>query len=434
MTISTQSLQSSLEPLVGNWVRAAEEGDIIAGIHPQVVVEPANETEIATVLAFADKEGLRVLVRGGGTQLDMGLPPTGGDILLSTARLNQIVEHVPQDLVVIAEAGLPFATLQAALAKTGQWLALDPDLAAEATIGGLVATNATGPRRLRYGGVRDSIIGVRVVLADGTIAKGGGKVVKNVAGYDLPKLFTGALGTLGVIVSATFRLYPLPVASRTVHITASSVPPLCELAVRIIGSTLVPTIIDIVGDTTQANTYTMAVRFEMGQEAVTAQANTLLSMAADIHGNVVGAAQTLVGDAEEQFWAQTKHTTIKNDSPNTLTLKASLLPTEIAHWLTDMKQVCQQQQVHATWRAHAGHGLISVQLVGENAVLVASVNKLRQKALEQMGSIVVTEASFHLAQQLDIWGPVSALGIMRNLKARFDPHNTLNPGRFVGGL
>lgn len=434
MTISTQSLQSSLEPLVGNWVRAAEEGDIIAGIHPQVVVEPANETEIATVLAFADKEGLRVLVRGGGTQLDMGLPPTGGDILLSTARLNQIVEHVPQDLVVIAEAGLPFATLQAALTKTGQWLALDPDLAAEATIGGLVATNATGPRRLRYGGVRDSIIGVRVVLADGTIAKGGGKVVKNVAGYDLPKLFTGALGTLGVIVSATFRLYPLPVASRTVHITASSVPPLCELAVRIIGSTLVPTIIDIVGDTTQANTYTMAVRFEMGQEAVTAQANTLLSMAADIHGNVAGAAQTLVGDAEEQFWAQTKHTTIKNDSPNTLTLKASLLPTEIAHWLTDMKQVCQQQQVHATWRAHAGHGLISVQLVGENAVLVASVNKLRQKALEQKGSIVVTEASFHLAQQLDIWGPVSALGIMRNLKARFDPHNTLNPGRFVGGL
>jgi len=434
MTISAQSLQSALEPLV--WVRAAEEGDIIAGIRPQIVVEPANEAEIAAVLAFADKEGLRVLVRGGGTQLDMGLPPTGGDILLSTARLNQIVEHVPQDLVVIAEAGLPVTTLQEALAKTHQWLALDPDLAPEATIGGLVATNATGPRRLRYGGVRDSIIGVRVVLADGTIAKGGGKVVKNVAGYDLPKLFTGALGTLGVIVSATFRLYPLPVASRTVHIAAFSMTPLCELAVRIIGSTLVPTIIDIVGDTTRANTYTMAVRFEMGQEAVTAQADTLLAMIADIHGDVVQAAQTLEGDAEVQFWAQTKHTTIiiKNDSPNMLTLKASLLPTETAHWLTNLEQVCQQQQVQATWRAHAGHGLISVRLVGDDAALVASVNKLRQVAIEQKGSVVVTEAPFQLAQQLDVWGPVPALSVMRNIKARFDPHNTLNPGRFVGGL
>jgi len=433
MTISAQSLQSALEPLV--WVRAAEEGDIIAGIRPQIVVEPANEAEIAAVLAFADKEGLRVLVRGGGTQLDMGLPPTGGDILLSTARLNQIVEHVPQDLVVIAEAGLPVTTLQETLAKTHQWLALDPDLAPEATIGGLVATNATGPRRLRYGGVRDSIIGVRVVLADGTIAKGGGKVVKNVAGYDLPKLFTGALGTLGVIVSATFRLYPLPVASRTVHIAAFSMTPLCELAVRIIGSTLVPTIIDIVGDTTRANTYTMAVRFEMGQEAVTAQADTLLAMIADIHGDVVQAAQTLEGDAEVQFWAQTKHTTIiKNGSPNTLTLKASLLPTETAHWLTNLEQVCQQQEVQATWRVHAGHGLISVRLVGDDAALIASVNKLRQKAMEQKGSVVVTEAPFQLAQQLDVWGPVPALSVMRNIKARFDPHNTLNPGRFVGGL
>ena len=226
MSISTQSLQSALEPLVGDWVHAATDADSVAGIQPQVVVEPANETEIAAVLAFANKNGLRVLVRGGGTQLDMGLPPRGGDILLSTARLNRIVEHVPGDLVVIAEAGLPLATLQEALAKTNQWLALDPDLAPEATIGGLVATNATGPRRLRYGGVRDQIIGIHVVLPDGTIAKGGGKVVKNVAGYDLPKLFTGAMGTLGVIVSATFRLYPLPVASRTMHISASSVTPL----------------------------------------------------------------------------------------------------------------------------------------------------------------------------------------------------------------
>jgi glycolate oxidase FAD binding subunit len=364
----------------------------------------------------------------------MGLPSTGGDFLLSTRRLNSIVEHVPHDLVVIAEAGLPLANLQKELAKTNQWLALDPDLAPEATIGGLVATNATGPRRLRYGGVRDQIIGIRVVLPDGTIAKGGGKVVKNVAGYDLPKLFTGAMGTLGVIVSATFRLYPLPVASRTVRISTSSVTPLCELAVKIIGSTLVPTIVDIVDDTAQNGSYTMVVRFEMGQEAVIALAETLRTMVMDM--SISEPIQVLEGDAETQFWTQQslRTSTIKNSSSNTLTLKASLLPTQEAQWLTQLEQVCQQQRVRATWRAHAGHGLIFASLSGDDAALIASVNALRHAALDHRGSLVVTEAPFSLASQLDMWGPVPALSVMRNLKARFDPNGTINAGRFVSGL
>jgi len=435
MSLSIQSLQSALEPLVGRWVRPAQDEDSIVGMQPQVVVEPGNEEEVAAVLAFANKQGLRVLIRGGGTQLGLGNPPTGGDILLSTTRLNAIVEHVPHDLVITAQAGLPLATLQTVLQQSKQWLALDPDLAPEATIGGVVATNATGPRRLRYGGVRDSIIGVRVVLADGTIAKGGGKVVKNVAGYDLPKLFTGALGTLGVIVSATFRLYPLPIASRTVHITASSISSLCDLAVRILGSTLVPTIIDVLGDTTHTHTYSMAVRFEMGQEAIKAQAATLLAMVAEIHGDTIQATQLLEGDAETQFWLQTAHTRGIGDATQTaLTLKSALLPTEVAHWLTHVEQVCQQQQLHATWHAHAGHGLVFVQLSGDDTVLILAVQQLRQEALKQQGSLVITDAPPNVAQQVDMWGPVPAFDVMRNLKARFDPHNTLNPGRFVGGL
>ena len=435
MSLSIQSLQSALEPLVGNGVRPATDEDRIAGIQPQVVVEPGSEEEVAAVLAFANKEGLRVLIRGGGTQLGLGSPPTGGDILLSTTRLNAIVEHVPHDLVVTAQAGLPLATLQAALQHSKQWLALDPDLAAEATIGGVIATNATGARRLRYGGVRDSIIGIRVVLADGTIAKGGGKVVKNVAGYDLPKLFTGALGTLGIIVSATFRLYPVPIASGTVYISASSISSLCDLAVRIIGSTLVPTVVDVFGDTAHTNAYTMAVRFEMGQEAVKAQAATLLAMVAEIHGDTIQATQQLEGDAETQFWSHTVSTYKVVDATNTvLTLKASLLPTEVAHWLTDVEQVCQQQQIHATWRAHAGHGLVFVQLSGDDATLVSAVQELRQEALKQQGSLVAMDAPPNVARQVDVWGPVPAFDVMRSLKARFDPQNILNPGRFVGGL
>ncbi|GAC1401607.1 MAG: FAD-binding oxidoreductase [Ktedonobacteraceae bacterium] len=433
MSLSIQSLQSALEPLVGRWVRPAKAGDSIAGVQPQVIVEPGNEDEVAAVLAFANKEGLRILVRGNGTQLGLGSPPTGGDILLSTIRLNAIVEHAPHDLVVTAQAGLPLRTLQAALAQTNQWLALDPDLMPEATLGGIVATNASGPRRLRYGGVRDQIIGIRVVLADGTIAKGGGKVVKNVAGYDLPKLYTGALGTLGVIVSATFRLYPLPVASRTVLISSSTLSPLCNLAVRIIGSTLVPTVIDALGDTAHTNTYIMAVRFEMGQEAVEAQANTLLAMATDTLGNAMQTSQLLEGDTEAQFWSETA---LSNRAINTtktaLTLKASLLPTEVAHWLTHVEQVCQQRQIQGIWRTHAGHGFVFVHLSGDDTALVSAVDALR--AIAHQGSVVVTDAPARVAQQVDVWGPVPALDVMRNLKARFDPHNTLNPGRFVGGL
>ncbi|MDQ6660866.1 MAG: FAD-binding oxidoreductase, partial [Chloroflexota bacterium] len=216
MKTSLQSLQAALDPLTGGYVRLAEDTDTVAGVRPQIVVEPGNEEEVSAVLAFADQEGLKVLVRGGGTQLGIGFPPRGGDILLSTLRLNQLVEHAPHDMTATVQAGLRLSDLQATLANTRQWLALDPAPGSAATIGGIMATNASGPRRLHYGGVRDQIIGIRVVLPDGTIAKGGGKVVKNVAGYDLSKLFTGSLGTLGVIVAATFRLYPIATASRTV--------------------------------------------------------------------------------------------------------------------------------------------------------------------------------------------------------------------------
>ena len=434
MNLSTQSLQAALESLIGAWIRPAEDGDAIAGVRPQFIVEPGNEEEVASVLALADKEGLRVVIRGGGTQMALGSPPTGADIVLSTARLNQIVEHVPHDLTVTVEAGLPLITLQAALGQANQWLALDPNLDQAATIGGIIATNATGPRRLRYGGVRDQIIGVRVVLPDGTIAKGGGKVVKNVAGYDLPKLFTGALGTLGVIVSATFRLYPLPAASRTVHLTASYLAPLCDLAVQIIGSTLVATAINIVGNTT-SNTYSMVVRFEMGSEAVEAQATTLIEMATSKYGDALQSADILRDEAETHAWSQAlQQGDGPHDAQEKLMLKVSLLPSDLASWLTELEQVCQRQHLWAGWQAYAGHGIVLVDLSGEESALVEAVPELRRLAAEHQGNVVVTEAAPQLASRIDVWGPVPALEVMRSLKARFDPNGTLNQGRFVGGI
>jgi len=431
MNVSLQSLQAALDPLVGGSVRVADDADTVAGVRPQLVVEPGNEEQVSAVLAFANREGLKVLVRGGGTQLGLGFPPTGGDILLSTARLNQLVEHAPHDMTATVQAGMRVADLQSALAHARQWLALDPLLGPRATIGGIIATTASGPRRLRYGGVRDQIIGVHVVLSDGTIAKGGGKVVKNVAGYDLHRLFTGSLGTLGVIVAANFRLYPFPAASRTVELTAPELAPLCDLAVRVNGSTLMPTILDILSPTTQDSAYRLIARFEMEQEAADDQAAGLVEMA----GSLGRAAQTIAGEAEAQLWSQVDmHVAAPSSSETTLVLKASVLLTEVGHWLASLQETIRQAKLSARWRAHAGHGLIFVRLFGDDAALVTALEALRQVATRRQGSLVVLEAPPPLLRQVDVWGTSPALEVMQRLKARFDPHTTLNPGRFIGGI
>jgi glycolate oxidase FAD binding subunit len=441
MKVSTQSLQETLGSLVDGGVQLATESDIVAGVQPYVVVAPGSEQEVASVLAYANRERLKVLVRGGGTQLNTGLPPKDGDILLSTRRLNQVVEYAPHDMTVTVQAGLKLVDLQSHLARARQWLALDPVLSPGATIGGIISTNVSGARRLRYGGIRDQIIGIRVVLPDGTIAKGGGKVVKNVAGYDLPKLFTGALGTLGVIVAATFRLYPLRAASRTVVLTASTPAPLCDLAVRVITSTLEPAVLDIMslhtgGDYTR--NIMMTVRFEMEPESADEQAAALVDMArAEASSRTYSDIQTIQGEAEEQLWRQVAiDYTLASDTANALIVKASLLPTDVASWLESLEQMTQQANLTTRWRAHAGHGLIFAHLAGDEAALVTAIDQLRGAASAGQGSLVVVDAPPALASKVDVWGtlPGQTFEVMRRLKVRFDPNYTLNPGRFVGGI
>ncbi len=433
MTVSPhtpQSLQEALTSLLGAGVHLATEADVVAGVQPYVVVEPGSEEEVATVLTYANREGLKVLVRGGGTQLNTGLPPRNGDILLSMAKLNQVMEYAPHDMTVTVQAGLRLVDLQSHLAQARQWLALDPVLSPGATLGGIISTNVSGARRLRYGGVRDQIIGIRVVLPDGTIAKGGGKVVKNVAGYDLPKLFTGALGTLGVIVTATFRLYPLRAASRTVVLTAPTLAPLCDLAVRIIASILEPTVLDVMSLNTARGGYVMTVRFEMEPESADEQAATLVAMAAGL-----GDAQILQDEA--WLWGQVAADyELASDAENALLVKASVLPTTSASWLESLEYTVQQMNLSVRWRAHAGHGLIFAHLAGDEPALVTAVDQLRQAASRSQGSLVVVDAPPALAARVDVWGslPRQTFEVMRRLKERFDPNYTLNPGRFVGGL
>jgi len=429
---SSPSLLASLYSLVAGRGRDATGADAIAGVQPRVVVQPQDDEAVGAVLLFARREGLKVAVRGGGTQLRLGAPPGRVDVVLDMAALNHVVEHTPGDLTATFQAGLRLTDAQQALAGAGQWLALDPALPPAATLGGIVATNASGPRRLRYGGVRDQIIGVRVARTDGTLAKGGGKVVKNVAGYDLPKLFTGSLGTLGVIVAVTFRLYPRPASSRTVVLTATDSAPLCALAVRVIGTTLVATAIDVVGPDEQGQSALM-VRFETIEAAADDQVHTLIELA-----GALGTTATILRDGEEAAaWERTAATVLpasSGDAAAGCLVKASLLPGDVAGWLAHLQQTCQQSDIRAQWCAHAGHGLVFAALHGPDAALLAVLPALRDAAIACQGSLVVQDAPPHLAQQMDVWGPVAALDQMRRLKGFFDPDALLNPGRFVGGL
>ncbi len=246
-------------------VRPGTEGDAVAGVVPGQVVEPSSAAEVADVLRATRGSVVPV---GSGSKTGWAAPPTSCDLLLRTGGLDRVVEHVPGDLVVTAEAGVPLAALQEQLAEHGQMLALDP---AEpgTTLGGLLSANASGPRRLRYGTARDLLIGVTVVLADGTTASSGGKVVKNVAGYDLGKLYTGAHGSLGVVTSTTWRLHPLPPARGAVVVPVGSVQEAGRLAALVHRSTLTPSALELSWD---GGSGELAVLFESIPASVEAQA------------------------------------------------------------------------------------------------------------------------------------------------------------------
>jgi len=231
----------------GDLVQPAPPGTTLDGVPVARIARPASVEEASQVLAAAAADGLAVAFAGGASKLGLGNPPERVDLLVSTERLDQVLEHAAGDLVVRVQAGVRLADLQAALAPAGQWLALDPP-EPRATVGGVVAADASGPRRLRYGTVRDLIIGITVVLADGTVARAGGKVVKNVAGYDLAKLFCGSLGTLGMIAEATFRLHPLPAAAAVVTLQVETPEQVGQAVRRLARSPLEPSAVELVVD------------------------------------------------------------------------------------------------------------------------------------------------------------------------------------------
>ena len=245
-------LAKTLEGIVGGeHVRVGEGARAYAvdGVFPAAVVFPGSVDEVSAVLAACSQAGAAVVPWGGGVHMGLGSLPRKVDVVLALGRMNQVLDHEPGDMTSTVQAGMALNHFQSHLGRHGQFLSLDPPGGSRATIGGILAANASGPRRLRYGAARDLLIGLRVVHADGTVTKGGAKVVKNVTGYDMNKLYVGSLGTLGVIVEATFRLYPIPPAERTWVASFPTALKAGEAIAGILESPIVPSAVELLNDT-----------------------------------------------------------------------------------------------------------------------------------------------------------------------------------------
>jgi glycolate oxidase FAD binding subunit len=400
-------------------VRGGAAEDAVEGAIPRFVAEPGSADEVAETLAWAAHERLTVLTRGAGTKITWGPPIESIGVLLSTSRLNKVLAHRHGDLTATIEAGAHLADVNRALGQHRQWIPLDPYSGDRATIGGVVATNDSGPRRHRYGAPRDLIIGVEFARADGQLAKGGGIVVKNVAGYDMPRLMTGSFGSLGVIVSATFKLYPLTSASRTLVVDVQQPGDLGMLAAKILASHLTPTALEF-----EIPRLRLLLRFESIEAAVEQQSANAVKLITDAGFN----GRILTSGEEIDVWTQHARPT-----PAETAVKVSTLPTELPAALTLIDRVAGPGNYSAAGRA--GLGVFVLHLTGSNENQVKVIRTLRESLPAGRGSAVIVSGSPDLRKQAEVWGPIGdALPVMKAVKHQFDPSRMLNPGRGPGGL
>ena len=401
--------------------RHATDSDAIDGVRPRLVIEPTTVEELSAALVWATQQPASVLVRGGGTKLDWGPPHGPLDLVLSTAKLDRVVAHRHGDLTATVEAGATLTRVNTALAQHGQWLPLDPLWPDRATVGGIVATNDSGPGRHHHGAPRDLIIGCSFVLIDGRVAKSGGIVVKNVAGYDLARLLTGSFGSLAIIVSATFKLAPIATHSRTVSVELETWAQVGALITRLVRSPLTPSAVELETPPTRLH-----VRFESVEASVEQQAADMSRL---VEG--LGSAQTARGETESRLWNRYAG---RWDDAGTI-VKLSTLPSVLIDRLVWLEGACARHEIVLRAAGRAALGVVEVWLRGDVSSQARVIAELREQLPLGDGSAVVRRADPALRRQLDPWGEVGdALPLMRRVKRRFDSAGRLNPGRGPGGI
>ncbi len=445
---------------------------------PKAVIFPRNTQEVSEVVKFANREDLAIVPWGSGSKMSMGNPPERLGLVICTSRMNHMLDVDTSNLTITVEAGVKFRDIQARLATeedrcylpledlateaeevicsdrshSGCFLPIDPSCSNTATIGGVVATNSAGPRRLLYNLPRDMILGVRVVAPNGEIAGAGGKTVKNVSGYDISKLMVGSMGSLGILCEMTFKLLPLPEKMETLLLSFDSFSDASDLANRIFETTLLPAAVEVMNSTSFTNLrmddipafdpgkYVVAVAFEAFQEAVERMVTDIKDMAMDFgvknHANIKDHAHL-------RFWLAV------SDLDPTLTKKfPRLIKAKLNYRISEWKDIFEfahktlaQNGIEHAILARAGSGVCLINLLmdpGSDGLVgkaVEAMAQLLERSRKAGGNMIIQRAPTRVKNRLKIWGEMgSDFIVMKRIKGQLDPSGLMNPGRFVGGL
>jgi glycolate oxidase FAD binding subunit len=413
----------------------------VDGMTPRAVVSPGSVEEVSKLLAYANSEKLAVAPRGNGTKMAAGGVPRKLDVVLSMLRINRITEHDVPNLSLSVEAGITLSAVQEKLAGTGKgsFLPLDPPYTEKATIGGIIATNGSGPRRYLYNSARDLLLGLKAVSPNGDIVAFGGKTVKNVSGYDMTKLMIGSWGALGVITEITTKLLPLPEASATLLVSFENLANAGSLTRKILHSVLLPSAMELMDGKAasqlgEKGRYLVAFSLEGVGEAVERLAAEIGEM-----GKKEGATDTKVLKGQENriFWIRVRDFALAAKAP--VILKSNFVISKQVKILGNYENWAQAAGIGCAFIGHAGNGILTT-FVQENGVakmdpIVDLIGKFTAEAVKHDGNLVVESCPNELKKKISVWGqPRTDYVVMRRLKEKVDPVGVLNPGRFVGGI
>jgi glycolate oxidase FAD binding subunit len=405
-------------------------------LSPACLLYPQTIAELSGAIALAYEHRLRVLPCGNATKLDWGGLVSRADVVISTSKLNRVIEHCVGDLTVTVEAGVKYQDLQTVLAKEGQFLAIDPPYRANATIGGFLATGSSGSLRHRYNSVRDMCLGIEFVRADGEVVKAGGRVVKNVAGYDLMKLFTGSYGTLGIASTITFRLYPLPEYTQIVVVTGTA-ESIAQAQQKISTSVLTPTACDLLSATAIADLglgqgIGLVLQFASLKASVIDQCDRIAGLAKELNLEV----QTL-GEAKE-FWElleiliwQDELRNLEQPADNNhVVCKLGVLPSTSVSFLKECEQIFDEQSYYLQIHAGSGLGILRVEDVQDLAAIATQIERVRSIAESHSGLLTILESPQELKFKTNVWGYTSnARDLMSKIRQQFDARGLLSPDR-----
>lgn len=418
-------VEARAQPIPGHQISVDEQRRLeVDGLLPTKIMHPGDADDAGHGLRKCDLTPAAAVVWGGGTQMRLGSTPRRYDVAFSTEGMTRLLEYEPADLTCRVEAGMRLADLQATLAAEGQRLPLDPPHPERATVGGMLAANTSGLSRARYGTVRDWVIGIAVAYPSGKVARAGGKVVKNVAGYDLMKLHIGALGTLGVIAEANLKVQAKPESMATLLGHFEAPAPAIEAGLRLARQYLAPASAIVVDRTalwacgfTADWRWTLALKLEGYRREVDAAKDVAARVIREIGGRTEGQ------DIPVGFWEAARDWSAPAE--DAVLLRAIVPMKGVAAMMAALPSDGQVM-------AQPAAGIVETRIAGSNAG--ATVRRLREAAGED-GQVIVAAAPASVKETLDVWGPTPpGFPIMRALKAALDPNGILNPGRFVGGI